>query len=158
MASAQHILSLTMSCVGTMNTDSVVVASDRKLETVLSWARSIRVSGYGHNDQGGYLAWLLTTYLWPNMDTEGSYPALHNIASLSVCEEYELEKREGLALFPIIWEVLAHKALKHSARNIELDAFYSQSCSCPRLIYRLFDKRMKNCRNIPQKCKWPSDA
>ena len=86
------------------------------------------------------------------MDTEGSYPALHNIASLSVCEEYELEKREGLALFPIIWEVLAHEALKLSARNIELDAFYSPSCS-PRLIYRLFNKRMKNVQNIPQKCK-----
>ena len=87
MASAQHILSLTMSCVGTMNTDPGVVASDGKLQAVLALERRIGVSGYGHNNGGGYLAWLLTTYLWPNMDTEGSYHL--TLVTTSCDEEYE---------------------------------------------------------------------
>ena len=127
-----------------MNTDPGAVASDGKLQAVLALERRIGVSGYGHNNGGGYLAWLLTTYLWPNMDTEGSYHL-----TLVTTSDVMRNMRAGLALFPIIWEVLAHEALKLSARNIELDAFYSPSWS-PRLIYRLFNKRMKNCRNIPK--------
>ena len=134
-----------------MNTDSGVVASDGKLQAALALERRIGVSGYGHNYGGGYLAWLLTTYLWPNMDTEGSYHVTLVTASPR-CQNVKRNMRAELALFPIIWEVLAHEALKLSARNIELDAFYSPSCS-PRLIYRLFNKRMKNVQNIPQKCK-----
>ena len=75
-----------ISCVGTMNTDPGVVASDGKLQAVLALERRIGVSGYGHNNGGGYLAWLLTTYLWPNMDTEGSYHLTLDTTSSPRCQ------------------------------------------------------------------------
>lgn len=140
---------IAISCVGTMNTDSGVVATDGKLQALLALERRIGVSGYGHNYGGGYLAWLLTTYLWPNMDTEGSYHVTLVTAS-PCCQNVKRNMRAELALFPIIWEVLAHEALKLSARNIELDAFYFPVMQ-PKVDLQTFQQKDEECSEYSSK-------